>query len=300
MTGNGIGIGNIISEFKELTCLLVRPWSDIWHRTSVVECAIGFLFIPFVLVSIEASVISQEWALPLSENTIFQPDVLPLAFTSSYVHTSPQHLWGNVGGYILIMSALFPLSIIAGLRRRLIGISLFNLLIVPFMVSWASLILPHYKFAMGFSGVNAAFLGTLLVFVFSAWSDIQEQVNPIWSLAPGLFSLSAAFSIAPAIFPYLPLLPTYIAGFGLAGTAVTVIALRRGNIESCREFNPYRNSVMFWSILMCVIGFLGLFVAIPPTTNILAHLTGYYVGFFLPFAIVTGSTLNNSIVQLVS
>lgn len=283
-------------EAKQLAQILLQPWRDVWQRTSAIESVFALLLIPFILTAVEASVDSQAWALPLSAESILQPEILPLAFTSSYVHAGPSFLWGNVQGYILIMSALFPLAIIAGYKRELLAISLFNLLIVPFLASWASLVLPG-KFASGFSGVNAAFLGTLFVFLFVAWGSEEQNVSPTWSLAPGLISLAVAFAFAPIVSPRLPLLTIYIAGFGILGTILLVYFIQQIGLASLQIFSPYRNSVLFFGVLISVIGFAGLFLLASPSTNVLAHLTGFYVGFFLPFSLLAGRTLNGPIVQ---
>lgn len=285
-----------LSDAKEITQDLIQPWRDVWQQTSAIESVFAFLLIPFVLVAVEASVDSQAWALPLSAKSILQPEIFSLALTSSYVHADPPLLWGNVGGYLLIMSALFPLAILAGYKRELLIISLGNLLIVPFLVSWASLKLPG-RFALGFSGVNAAFLGTLLVFIFVAWSSEEEIVTTVWSLAPGLISLAVAFAFAPFVSPRLLLLPEYIAGFGIVGTILLLFFFRRIGVNSLRIFSPYRNSVLFWGVLVSIAGFASLFMLVSPSTNLLAHLTGFYVGFFLPFSLLAGRTLNNPIVE---
>ncbi|SET54469.1 hypothetical protein [Natrinema hispanicum] len=284
------------SGAKELAQILLHPWRNAWQRASAIESVLAFLLVPSILTAVEASVDSQAWALPLSAESILQPEVLPLAFTSSYVHAGPSFLWGNVQAYLLIMSALFPLAIIAGYKRELLAISLFNLLIVPFLASWVSLILPG-RFASGFSGVNAAFLGTLFVFLFVAWGSEEETVTPIWSLVPGLISLSIAFGFASIVSPRLPLLTEYVAGFGIVGTILLVYFFRRIGFKPLQVFSPYRNSVLFWGVLISVIGFAGLFLVVSPSTNVLAHLTGFYVGFFIPFSLLTGRTLNRPIVE---
>lgn len=286
----------LLSEAKELTQDLIQPWRDVWQSTSAIESVLSFLLIPFILVAVEASVDSQTWALPLSAESILQPEIFPLALTSSYVHAGPSFLWGNVQGYLLLMSALFPLAIIGGYKRELLTVSIFNLLIVPFLVSWSSLVLSG-GFASGFSGVNAAFLGTLFVFVFVGWSSEEETVTPVWSLAPGLISLAVAFAFAPFVSPHLPLLPKYIAGFGILGMILLLYFSRRIGFKSFQIFGPYRNSVLFWGVLISLAGFAGLFVLVPPSTNVLAHLTGFYVGFFLPFSLFTGRTLNGPIIE---
>lgn len=162
-------------------------------------------------------------------------------------------------------------------------------------MSWVSLILPSNKSALGFSGVNAAFLGALLVFLFAAWSSEEEFVTPGWSLAPGLLSLAVAFAFAPVVAPYLPLLREYVAGFGIMGASLLLFFFRRVGFKPLFKFNPYRNSVLFWGMVIGIVGFASLFIIVPPSTNVLAHLTGFYVGFFLPFSLMVGRTLNSPI-----
>lgn len=287
----------LLSALFEVFHLLTHPWRKVWNRSSAVESVAAFILIPFVLFSVEASVNSQAWALPISAESIFTPEILPLAFTSSYVHAGPRYLWGNVLGYILIMTAVFPLAVLAGRKRELLGISMFHLLIVPFIVSWSSLILPGNASASGFSGVNAAFLGTLIVYLFVAWKLYNGDVSSIWSLAPGLLSLATAFAFAPIVSPRLPLLIEYIAGFGILGMILVIIFFRRIGVEPLLSYSPYRNSVLFWGVLIGVTGFLALFVNVSPTTNVLAHLTGFYVGFSLPFALEAGRELNTPIIE---
>lgn len=267
---------------------ILPSWKGLRQSFTMSELALVLLVVPFILVSVEASVESQQWVLPLDVSSIAQLDVFFLAFTSSYVHTGPAHLWGNIIGYVLIMSALFPLAVVAGEKRKLAAVSAFNLLVIPFLASQVSLILPFDSYTSGFSGVNGAFLGSLFIFIFLAWHAETDEVNPLWSLVPALFSIGVALAIAPKLIPYLPLLSQYVLIFAVSGTLLSFYFLYSKGVSPLRYFLPQVNSALYWGLAVSVVSYLGLFVLISEDTNLLSHLAGFYIGFFALFTVIAG------------
>lgn len=264
---------------------LREPWAEVRTASSVSELLLAFAVFPLVLVSIEATVDSRPWALPLTAESITEPSTAVLAFTSSFVHAGPTHLWGNVFGYLLIMSALYPLAVFSGKKRQLAAISVFNLLAIPLVTGHLSLLLPGTGATLGFSGVNAAFSGSLLLFVFFAW-DTAGEINPVWSVAPALLSLALAVMIAPVIFPYVPSLGGYALVFGLSGGLVLAYFFHREGSSALRRFRLQENAVLYWGVAVLLLGFARLLVFVPANANLVSHLGGFYAGFFGLFALV--------------
>lgn len=276
------------STFTAVVTAVREPLDEVRHGSTAYEILLSFAVIPILLVSIDATVQSHHWVLPLSADSITEPEIAVLAFTSSFVHAGPTHLWGNVVGYLLTMSALYPLAVLSGKKRQLAGFAVFNLLAIPLVTGQLSLLLPIGGATLGFSSVNAAFLGGLILFVFFAWETESGELNPIWSVGPAFASLALAFMVAPVVFPYMPPVGEYGPVFGLLGGLLAVCFFNWGGHSALRHVWLQKNPVLYWGVAVLLIGFARLLVFIPGKANLLAHFGGFYAGFFGLFAVVVG------------
>lgn len=265
-----------------------RP-GEHWNYIRTETCGLDVAFIaavPLGLVVIQSIVSPENWAFPLDKPGIFASHSLLLkAFTSSFVHEgagleSP-HLWGNIAVYIVLMTAIYPLSILAGWRERFVRNSVLLIVAVPFFSSEASVILPYHQLTLGFSGILGAFFGYLVLLLFAAGSQIADtDYSPAWSIVFVLFSVPVVLYFAPRILPVIPLMLDLIAGFGVA-FVVGLMVMRRvvGWEPIVIVFGWRRNPIVFHGSVVTVIGFLGLFVT-PAGENVVSHLAGYSVGYF--------------------
>lgn len=229
------------------------------------------------------------WSLSLSAESPFADgSTLWSAFASSYVHVDAAHLFNNVGVYWLTMAAIHPLAVAADWRRELAGAAVGYLLAVPILVSWVSINtlgeFSNYPSA-GFSGLNSAFLGFLVVVWFVALASEEKakrRIDPTWAVVPFLLALGVAFAV-PRNAGFLPPDLSIAALFFLlaAGGAVGLLRLdgdpRGLGLPAEREF------MFVFGMSVTTAGVLGSLVVVAPGTNVYAHLTGFVVGFGAPF-----------------
>jgi len=280
---------------RALVRRLVRSLVAGVRRSPPADLAVGFLFVPAVLVALQLWPGSAAWRLSLSAEGVFASRwTLWTAFASSFVHSGWPHLLDNLVSYWLVAAALYPLAALAGWRRRLAETALALLSIVPFVSAWASLAvlgpltdLP----ASGFSDVAAALLGTLLVVEFVALERLggarrdadAPRVDARWSGVAFALSLAMAFG-APSRAPYFPRLPVVAALCLLvAGLAATYLRLDVGWPRPVDLPEPQELAVVYGA---CVVGagVVGSLLLAAPGTNVPAHLAGYVVGFVTPYA----------------
>jgi len=263
-----------------------KQLAEVRKRSTAREMFLSFALVPIVLVSIDATVRSSKWVLPLASESVMAPETAVLAVTSSFVHAGSTHLWGNVLGYLLIMSALYPLAVISRQKRALAGVATFNLLAVPLVTGQISLVLPVSGSTQGFSSVNAAFVGSSILFVFFAWHSAGGEIHPIWSVGPAFVSLALALVVAPMVFPYMPPVEAYVPLFWVLGGLLGVCFIYRKGWCVRRHVPSRTNPVLYWGLGVLLLGYARLLVFIPGNANLAAHLGGFYVGFFGLFVLV--------------
>lgn len=128
----------ILEKLKDELPVIVQPWEHVWEETRRQDIVL-IITVPVALIVIQALVIPENWGFPIDAPSIFaSPDLLLKAFTSSFVHEGvgleSGHLWGNVLSYLILMTAIYPLSIVAGWRKKLFWSSIAFILFVPFLV----------------------------------------------------------------------------------------------------------------------------------------------------------------------
>lgn len=258
------------------------------ERTAIWQLIVVFLGIPLLLVIVDAVVDPQRWALDVTEPSIFaSQETAVKAFTSAYVHVGPSHLFDNIVGYIIVMSGVFPLALLTDRGRQLIGLSMVYLVFGPFWTSYFSLVIPFSMNALGFSGINGAFIGYLPVVLFASIRDeMKVDIHAVWSVGPVLLSVGGVILYLPFVYPPMNPIPKLVYSFGGLGVLLTLwllIRLQRGIAPA--GFDRW-NWIVVWGIVAWIIGLYGLFFGIEPSIerNVFAHFGGYFLGFSLPFA----------------
>ncbi|MDR5671714.1 hypothetical protein RH858_00915 [Halalkaliarchaeum sp. AArc-GB] len=248
-----------------------------------------YLAVPTLLVFVHLLPGTRSWSLSLAAQSPFaDATTLWTAFASSYVHVDTSHLLNNVGVYWLTMAAIHPLAIAADWRREFAGAAAGYLIAVPILVSWVSINtlgeFSNYPSA-GFSGLNSAFLGFLVVVWFVALaseSESDRRINPTWAFVPFSLALGVAFAV-PRNAGFLPPDPSIAALFFLVAAA-SAAGLFRLDGDPRGVVLPAEREFMFvFGISVTTAGLLGSLVLVAPGTNVYAHLTGFVVGFGLPF-----------------
>lgn len=252
------------------------------------ELVLLFAVVPIVLLAVEGVIRSNVWVLgdynrayfrfPLTTKTFWTPAVLWKAFISSYAHDSLQpHLTGTLFMYVVSMTALYPLAILADRKQEFHLIVAFGLLMTPFIISYQSLQNPMGRTTIGFSGVDAAFLGTIPVLLFAA---VREQTDiefiPLWSVGPFFFLLAGLAFIAGTSLTTIVL----SVGVGLVVSVLTVVYLGVDDlIEGLHYMTWPSNPFNWWAVTAAIAGPYLLFFSISPQTNIVGHLAGYIFGY---------------------
>lgn len=285
--------------------LLQEFWDDlrrVKERTAIWQLLVVFLGIPLLLVVVDAVVDPQRWALDVTAPSIFASQgTVVKAFTSAYVHVDSPHLFDNVGGFIILISGLFPLALLSGRQKQLLGFSFVYLVLGPFWTSYFSLVIPFSMNALGFSGINGAFLGYLPILLFAAFNaEMNVDIHPVWSAGPVLLSVGAIILFLPFVYPPMNPIPHLVYSFGGLGVFLTLwllIRLYRGT-ETAR-FERW-NWIVIWGIVAWIIGLYGLFFGIEPSIekNVFAHFGGYFLGFSLPFAFEVADVFRDQVTRV--
>lgn len=127
-------------------------------------------------------------------------------FFSSYVHYDWEHLFANIGVWI-ICSAL--ICVMAGFRKMLenplpkhyfIWVLALLLLLFPFILSLVNITLTLFNKTMGFSGISFALCGVLIYLIISFLSscETKKQKRMIGFLSLLLTLLIFASSLIPS------------------------------------------------------------------------------------------------------
>ncbi len=287
------------------------------------ELLIVVLPLPVLLVIVAVLPESGGWALSLSATGILESRwTLWTAFASSFVHTEAGHLLDNVVNYWLVLAVAYPLSIVAGWRRRLLYAAVTYVVLVPFVSAWATLLAFGGALdapAAGFSDVNSAFLGYLVVVWFAALStEAAHGGRPVpedrsatpstpassvpprprttisgidvrWSFAVVFGSLAVVF-LSPSGAGYFPpsptiALPFVVVAFGTA--AYLFVRVGRPRIAGL-DLPPSRELLYVTGASVGVAGVIGSLVIVPLGSNVFAHLAGYAVGVSVALVWVIG------------
>jgi len=262
------------------------------------ELALVALPLPALLVGVSLLPGVEAWRLSLATEGVFESRwALWTAFASSFVHTDPVHLADNVVNYWLLVAVAYPLSIVAGWRRRLFRSAAVSLVVVPLASAWATIVaLGGVTDAptAGFSDVNSAFLGYLVAVWFAALAteadrdrehgDRAPAIDPRWSVVAVFGSLAVAY-LAPGgagYFPPLPAVGSLFAVGGAVAAAGLYAATGRPRVAGL-DVAPERELLYVTGASVALAGVIGSLVLVPFGSNVFAHLAGYVVGFAVPF-----------------
>ena len=203
----------------------IRQW---WYSTSGspsrLEVTVLFGGVPTVLIAVWLFPVGEEWAFSLGAESVFADGVLARAFTSNLLHVDGHHLLDNVVNYLVTVFAIYPLVVIAGWYREFLASVAAYALVGPVAIGWlmlSTLGSVTNQPSMGFSGLNTALLGFLLVVLFVAASEATDgTISPLLSIAP--FSIAIGAVLALPHGAYFPVRPVVGAGCVLFGFVAIV------------------------------------------------------------------------------
>ncbi|WP_200531902.1 rhomboid family intramembrane serine protease [Halorubrum sp. LN27] len=284
------------------------------------DLALVTLPLPALLVGVSLLPGVEAWRFSLATEGVLENRwSLWTAFASSFVHADPVHLADNVVNYWLLVAVAYPLSVVAGWRRRLLGSVAVYLAVVPLVSAWATVVaLGGMTDAptAGFSDVNSALLGYLVVVWFAALAAEWERdgdrerngdrdrggdqdrggnrnqtrrgspadIDPRWSVVAVFASLALAH-LAPSgvgYFPPLPAVGSLFAVGAVVAAAGLSLATGRPRVTGL-GLSPERELLYVTGASVAAAGVIGSLVLVPFGSNVFAHLAGYAVGFAVPF-----------------
>lgn len=265
-------------------------WSVVSERAHPLDVVL-LAVVPVVLVAAFALPASTREGLALAYD---DPALVP-AVASHFVHLSVGHLLVNVGGYLLVVSTAYLLSIASGRRRQFLVAFTVFVVAFPLALSGLNLLFSRPSVGVGFSGIVLAFVGYLPVaIVGTAGSRLRvplDRHRSEWLFCFGLAvvalvtapsmvgaGIAAAAGLAGVLF-LLPVLDDW--------TPVHVRRLRR---------SVARTDTLELLLLGAVVYVGYLFVAFPAdlsrgatVVNVYSHVLGYTLGFVTThLAVVTG------------
>lgn len=259
------------------------------------EIILLFLVVPAVLLAVEAVIRTDFWVFagynrayfrfPLTAESFWSLPILWKAFISSYGHdTFHPHLTGTLFMYPISMAALYPLSILADRKREFHAIAGFCFLVVPFVTSYQSLQNPMGRTAIGFSGVDGAFLGALPVMLLAA---VNKQTDlgfvPLWSAGP-VFLILAGLGVVAGVSRTVIGLSV---GMALALGVLTFLYLGWDDLVQGLHLMTWPSNIFsWWGVTVAIAGPYLLFFSISPRTNIVGHLAGYFIGYVFALLVV--------------
>lgn len=213
------------------------------------------------------------------------------AFAANYVHLSLPHLTSNVIAYLLLATLGYLLALVNGRRRRFFGAFLTFLLLLPAPLSLLNFAVPWTGIAYGFSGINMAFLGALVMsFAEFVSTEFGQHFTP--DDAPLLFFGLMTFVSAP----YIGTTAGVIAA--VASVLLTLVYLAvflwsyRPSLTGLWSALARQGYVELGTVAALVIIVIGV-LAFPqnPFTdagvvNVYIHLLGFSIGFIGTYLVV--------------
>ncbi len=209
---------------------------------------------------------------------------LVTAFKANFVHAGTDHLLFNLALYALAAPTVYLLSVLSGHRDRFYVVFVAFLVVFPAVLSVLNLAVPREGLLLGFSGVNAAFVGYLPV-ALAGYLRRVFGVTADRELAAGLFFLGLA--LVAVLVVRTPL--TYAVAAVAALAAVSRLrAVDAGLPRSTDALGvPGEAELAVVAVLLLFGGLLGAFPPDPvvdgAVVNVYVHLLGFALGFIAPF-----------------
>jgi len=264
-----------------------------WRRTTTAPAAEQWLLLvglPLLLVATWLAGLETRFAFRLNAEWVWDSSrTLLTAFTANYVHFGGRHLFDNLLNYWVTLFAIYPLVAIAGWNRQFRLSVVTYLLAAPFGIAVVTLAVLNpstEQFVVGFSGIVAALLGFLPVVLAAAASEQTDgAIAPSWAVVPVLFSVALVFAV-PSV-SYVQPQSTLAVGVGVTGVAVAGVLWSGTPTRQLRTYgrqlSPDVRLAFLIGSTVFVFGVAGALVFVHSGTNVWGHLSGYLIGFTIPY-----------------
>lgn len=252
------------------------------------------LLVPLVLVTVFQLPRETRWALAFDYT---DPTVLT-AFTANYVHITRSHLLSNLGGYLLVVVVAYLLALSNDNRLRFYTAFAVILLVFPVPLSYLNLAVPRPGVGFGFSGLNMALFGFMLV-EFAAYLDAHFTTGFGVENSPAFFFAVMGFVASPHA--------EMDVGLGLVAISMGLTAIYSGVflLSYQPSVTGVRDSIDkqgYFELLVVVVILCPAFVAMAfprnpvmesAVVNLYVHLVGFCIGFIAVYSWVLLATPAN-------
>ncbi|MFW5900596.1 MAG: hypothetical protein ACOCTH_02325 [Halodesulfurarchaeum sp.] len=250
---------------------------------------VGFIaVVPLVILGVYALpyAVRVEYVLYYGDPTVLT------AYTSQFVHLSPGHLLINLVYYVLVVPTIYLYWTIAGRRKTFFAIFTVIMVAFPFLLSWVNLSLVRDRFGYGFSGVNAAFLGTLPL-ALMAYLRTEFEIDVSLADAPYYFFVGVALIAGLSLGLSKWSLSVGLLALGgalLYGEEFVPTLVSRAVLRQWLRKSGFGELAAIGHLLFFLFPFLA-FPVLPgietPLANYFIHLIGFSLGFLAPFVTLT-------------
>lgn len=242
------------------------------------------LAVPAVLVAVFSLPVETREALAFS----YSEPTLLTAFTANYVHLGVGHLLTNLAGYAMVVPIVYLLSAFAGKRQWFYVVTVTFLFALPVALSFLNLAVSRPGVAVGFSGINMAFVGYLPL-ALAGYLHVNFDIDATLDLAGGLFFVGLAIVGLLSVQSPLTLVATAAA---LGSAALYWLSFAGGDLEMQFDARAAANTPGYLELAgVAVVLFVGLTVVAFPldpiseasVVNVYVHLLGYAIGFIATY-----------------
>ena len=248
--------------------------------------------VPIILGSVALLPVAQE-------GLVFQREspTLLAAYTAYFVHFDAAHLLGNVATYLAVVPVAYLLAVLSG-RRQLFWTTWLTLLVAfPFALSAMQLSFPDARTLLGFSGINAGFVGLLCFLVVSyagttLAAGIEERDAPallFWTV--GLISW---VTLPPRAWRVELAALAVCTGLAYLASALSRVGLpTRAGIRAAVTRPGYAELAVAGLCVLLAYPFLGFgartsLVTANGVFDVYIHLLGYCLAFIVVYVFVIG------------
>lgn len=253
---------------------------------------IAILFAPIISIAI--------FMLPIEMRIQLAFDAgmpsLVTAMTAPYVHSSMSHLVWNLAGYLVVVSLAYVLCVLGNRKRFFRQVLLFSILIVPQLTAGLRLFVIGTGISGGLSSIIFVFVGFLPIAIASY---VDAQFN--WSLyrtgVPVLFIAGTGIAAVVGLRTFLLASPgrllMAIAGLIAFEALASAYLISRESLQYHAKLTQISRQSAHGEIIILALVLSLLFpvsIAISGSgigTGAIdqsAHLTGYFVGYVVPYA----------------
>lgn len=214
------------------------------------------------------------------------------AYTAHFVHGSDWHLAGNLAVFLVVAPVTYLLCLLGGWRRLFWYATVTFLTAFPFALSAMQLSFLTERTTLGFSGINAAFVG-LLCFVVVSYAGRVLSPGITDHHAPALLFVVLGLVALVSLPERAWRLELALLSFGLSGVYIVSAIRELGfpTLTSVREavkpgYVELAGGGLGLVLVYPFVGFQGRVLLDGSVVDVYIHLLGFALAFLLVYVFV--------------